>query len=267
MSKDTQTEIKDVQSSVDKRGIRLNKVGVRGVEFPIQLKRPDGTTVRTVAEFNFYADLPAEMKGTHMSRFVEALEECVQEQDTAFKVFRKAVKKIKDSFKAEHVHLEAFFTYFIEKESPATKKKMTSPYHCGIIMDDSHSGFAYGDTLLVKVPVTTVCPCSLEISDQGAHNQRAHITLTAEAMEFVWFEDLINLLEPCGSCEIYPLLKRPDEKYVTEKMFDNPKFVEDVVRDAAVAIRASGLKIPHGKIECESQESIHNHTAYAKFEW
>jgi len=259
--------MKDVQKSKDDRGIKLHKVGVKGLEFPISLQSPDKTTVKTKAEFNFYADLPAESKGTHMSRFVEALEECVQLEGTAFKVFRQAVDHIKNSFKAEHVHLEAFFTYFINKTSPATNKRMTAPYQCGIIMNDSHSGFSKGDTLLVKVPVTTVCPCSLEISDQGAHNQRAIITVTVEAMEFTWFEDIIKIVEQQGSCEIFPLLKRADEKFVTEKMFENPKFVEDVVRDVAIAFRESNLKLSHGKIECESMESIHNHTAYAMFEW
>jgi len=259
--------MKDVQKTKDERGIKLHKVGVKGLEFPICLQRPDGSTVRTTALFNFYADLPAEAKGTHMSRFVEALEECVQIEGTAFKVFRKAVDRIRNSFKADHVHLESFFTYFINKESPASKKKMTAPYKCGIIMNDSHSGFAQGDTLRVEVPVTTVCPCSLEISEQGAHNQRAIITVTLEAQEFTWFEDIINLVERQGSCEIFPLLKREDEKFVTERMFDNPKFVEDVVRDVAIAIKESSLKLIHGKIECESMESIHNHTAYAMFEW
>jgi len=259
--------MKDVQKTKDERGIKLNKVGVRGLEFPICLQRPDKTTIRTTALFNFYADLPAEVKGTHMSRFVEALEECVRLEGTAFKLFGTAVERIKNSFKADHVHLEAFFTYFVNKSSPATHNIMTAPYKCGIIMNSSHSGFSQGDTLRVEVPVTTVCPCSLEISDQGAHNQKAIITLTLEAQEFTWFEDIISLVEQQGSCEIFPLLKRADEKFVTEKMFDHPKFVEDVVRDVAVAIRESNLKISHGKIECESMESIHNHTAYAMFEW
>jgi len=259
--------MKDVQKSRDERGIKLNKVGVKGLEFPICLKRPDESIVRTTALFNFYADLPAEIKGTHMSRFVEALDVCSQIEGTAFSVFRSAVERIRNSFNAEHVHLEAFFTYFIVKESPATKKKMTAPYKCGIIMNDSHSGFSKGDTLFIKIPITTVCPCSLEISEIGAHNQKAFLTVTLEAQEFIWFEDIIEVLESQGSCEIYPLLKREDEKYVTEKMFSNPKFVEDVVRDAALALRDSNLKVLHGKIECESMESIHNHTAYAMFEF
>jgi len=259
--------MKDVQNTQDKRGVSLNRVGVKGLEFPICLQKPDNTSLRTNAVFNFYASLPAAVKGTHMSRFVEALEECVRLEGTAFSVFRKATDKIRESLKAEHIHLEAFFTYFIEKTSPASERKMTAPYSCGIILDDTHSGFSQGDTLLLKVPVTTVCPCSLEISEQGAHNQKAIITAQLETQEFIWFEDLIALIESQGSCEIFPLLKRPDEKFVTEKMFDNPKFVEDVVRDVAVALRETDLKIMHGKIECESMESIHNHTAYAMFEW
>lgn len=259
--------MKDVQNIKDTRGIRLNQVGVKGLEFPISLETPSGSSVRTTATFNFYASLPADSKGTHMSRFVEALEECVRLEGTAFKVFRQAVDKIRNSLNAEHVHLEASFTYFVEKETPSSKKKMTAPYACSIIMDDTHSGFSQGDTLVVKVPVTTVCPCSLEISEQGAHNQKAIITAQLEAQDFIWFEDIISIIEKQGSCEIYPLLKRADEKYVTEAMFDNPKFVEDVVRDVVVALKESSLKIAHGKIECESMESIHNHTAYAMFNW
>jgi len=259
--------MKDVQQRTDARGIKLNKVGVRGLEFPICLKSPDGAVVHTTGVFNFYADLPAELKGTHMSRFVESLQECIQQEGTAFSVFGQAVERIKNSFKAEHVHLESFFTYFIVKTTPVTKKAVISPYKCGIIMNDSHSGFSKGDTLYVQVPVTTVCPCSLEISERGAHNQKAIVTVTLQAQEFTWFEDIIKLVEKQGSCEIFPLLKREDEKFVTESMFDNPKFVEDVVRDVAVALRESKLKLAHGKIECESMESIHNHTAYAMFEW
>ena len=248
----------DVQSSQDFRNIPINKVGIRGITYPIVVEHKMDGFQNTVATLGLFVDLPASYKGTHMSRFVEVLANFRKQIN--IQEIPNILKSMQERLKADAAFIEVEFPYFIQKLAPVSRMASLMQYTCRII--GSMTGDV-GDYILgVNVPITTVCPCSKEISDYGAHNQRGEVRIQVRTNGIVWFEDLIEAAEGSASCDIHSLLKRPDEKYVTEKAYDNPKFVEDVVRDTIVNLR----KLPEVlwvSVEVENFESIHNHSAYA----
>jgi len=205
-----------------------------------------------------YVNLPHQFKGTHMSRFVEILNQ--HEREITVKSFRNMLSEMTERLQAESGYIEMDFPYFVNKEAPISKVKSLMDYQASFIGEIT--GDQTSITVKVVVPVTSLCPCSKNISDYGAHNQRSHVTLTVRVDSFVWIEDLIDLVEEEASCEIFGLLKRPDEKYVTERAYDNPKFVEDIVRDIAARLNDDD-RIDAYIVESENFESIHNHSAYA----
>jgi len=253
--------IPDVQSSQDKRHIAINKVGIKDIRHPVQVKDRSGKVQHTVANFNMYVDLPHNFKGTHMSRFVEILNS--HEHEITVKSLRKMLTEMTERLDAENGHIEMSFTYFVNKKAPESGVESLLDYEVTFYGDRVNGK----NTVAVKVvvPVTSLCPCSKKISDYGAHNQRSHVTVNVKTEDFIWIEDLIDIVEQEASCELYGLLKRPDEKYVTERAYDNPKFVEDMVRDVAARLN-SDERIRSYILESENFESIHNHSAYALIE-
>ena len=256
------SNIKDIQNSYDERNIPIEKVGVKNINYPIVVLDKIHKTQHTVASINMYVNLPREFKGTHMSRFIEILNK--YRVKIGIDNFDSILDEMIDVLNAESAHLEVSFPYFIEKEAPVTKVKGLMEYKCTFI-GSKNKGEKLDFILQVKVPVTSLCPCSKEISDFGAHNQRSIITASIKFNKFVWIEELIEILENCCSCPLYSVLKRPDEKYVTEKAFNNPMFVEDMVREAAIRLK-SDRRIIWFEVEAENYESIHNHSAYAFIE-
>lgn len=248
----------DVQASVDKRRVAIDKVGVKDVTYPITLRMPDGGCQSTVASINMYVSLPHHQKGTHMSRFLEVLNENAKgiTPDRIPEITREIRKRLK----AEDAHLELKFTYFIRKAAPVTGSPGLMDYQVTFECHaNSHEDFIMG----VTAPATSLCPCSKEISRFGAHNQRCHINAKVRFNGELWIEDLVKLLEQAASAEVYAVLKRPDEKYVTEVAYENPKFVEDIVRDLAISLEDDD-RISWYSINSENFESIHNHSAYAQ---
>jgi len=250
-------ELADVQNRSDNRNIPLKKVGIKNIRYPIVVLDKEKGTQRTVASINMYVDLPHNFKGTHMSRFVEILNQ--YRRQINIRTMEAILTEMKSRLDAQEAHLEVSFPYFIEKKAPVTKSPGLMEYQCAI-----HGSLSdkLDIMLLVKVPITTVCPCSKEISDYGAHNQRGEVRVKIRFTGFLWLEDVISAIEKSASCDIYSVLKRPDEKYVTEKAFNRPMFVEDVVRATCLEIKKlSGIK--WACVEAENFESIHNHSAYA----
>ena len=256
------SNIKDIQNSYDERNIPIEKVGVKNINYPIVVLDKIHKTQHTVASINMYVNLPKEFKGTHMSRFIEILNK--YRVKIGIDNFDSILDEMIDVLNAESAHLEVSFPYFVEKEAPVTKSKGLMEYKCSFI-GSKKKNRNLDFILQVKVPVTSLCPCSKEISDFGAHNQRSMITASIKFNKFVWIEELIEILENCCSCPLYSVLKRPDEKYVTEKAFNNPMFVEDMVREAAIRLK-SDKRIIWFEVEAENYESIHNHSAYAFIE-
>ena len=255
------TSIADVQNHPDNRQIPINKVGIKDIRHPVRVKDRSEGEQHTIATFNMYVDLPHNFKGTHMSRFVKLLN--ANEREISVESFDKLMINMAELLDAESGHIEMSFPYFINKEAPVSKVKSLLDYDVTLIGEIT--GGKTVMTIKVVVPVTSLCPCSKEISDYGAHNQRSHVTVTARTEGFVWIEDLIDIVEQEASCEIFGLLKRPDEKFVTERAYDNPKFVEDMVRDVAARLNADD-RITAYTLESENFESIHNHSAYALIE-
>jgi len=253
--------IEDVQGREDLRQIPINKVGIKSIEHPVKIRDRSGGDQHTVANFNMYVNLPHNFKGTHMSRFVEILES--YERELSVKSFKEILTKMTERLEAEEGHIEMSFPYFVMKQAPISKVESLLNYQVTFI------GVRVGNknelTVKVTVPVTSLCPCSKGISDYGAHNQRSHITISATLDDFVWIEELIEYAEEEASCELYGILKRPDEKYVTERAYDNPKFVEDIVRDVAARLNSDDRVVAY-VVESENFESIHNHSAYALIE-
>ncbi len=250
-------KLKDIQGSPDNRRIDIDKVGVKGITYPIVVLDKKNKTQHTIASINMYVDLPHLFKGTHMSRFVEILNE--HRGEITVRNFPHILEAMKKRFSAGTAHLEVEFPYFIEKAAPVSRSKGLMEYRCrylGTLSDTQDF------VLDVSVPVLTVCPCSKEISERGAHNQRGLVTVSMRFNGFVWIEDIIKTVEKSASSPVYSLLKRVDEKYITEKSFDNPMFVEDVVREVAVNLGRE-KKITWFRVEAENWESIHNHSAYA----
>lgn len=261
MSQENKAVMEDVQNSKDTRQIPINKVGIKDIRHPVRVADRTGGEQHTIANFNMYVNLPHNFKGTHMSRFVEILNN--HEREISVKSFKDMMEEMTERLEAESGHIEMSFPYFVNKKAPVSGVMSLMDYDVTFIGD-----IIDGDnqlTLKVLVPVTSLCPCSKKISDYGAHNQRSHVTVTAKIKEFVWIEEIIDLVEQEASCELYGLLKRPDEKAITERAYDNPKFVEDMVRDVAARLNADDRIVSY-IAESENFESIHNHSAYALIE-
>ncbi len=252
----------DVQNQRDPRNVEIQKVGVKNIRYPITVLDKANGVQHTVANVNMYVNLPHHFKGTHMSRFIEILN--TFKGDITIKNFSNILQEMKKALKAKSAHLEVEFSYFIAKQAPVTQATGLMEYicrFCGSSNEEGKDDFHVG----IDVPVTTVCPCSKEISDQGAHNQRGTVTVSVRFRKFIWIEDIIQLVEDSTSCDVYSILKRPDEKYVTEKAYENPMFVEDVVREVAKKLSLDP-NITWFSVASENFESIHNHSAYAYVE-
>lgn len=251
--------IPDIMISQDTRHIPIDSVGIKGIRHPVVVSDRAGREQHTVAMFNMYVGLPHNFKGTHMSRFVEILN--IHEYEITVESFKKMIVEMSELLNAESGQIEMNFPYFVNKKAPVTGVQSLMDYDVTFIGELHKST----PSTLVKVivPVTTLCPCSKKISSHGAHNQRSHVTVCVRTRGFVWIEELIDYVEKVASCQLYGLLKRPDEKYVTERAYENPKFVEDMVRDVALLFNKDD-RIAAYSIESENFESIHNHSAYAK---
>jgi len=250
----------DIQNQKDDRDIDIDKVGIKDIRYPITVLDKATKTQQTVAMINMYVNLPRDYKGTHMSRLIEILNE--HDRMISIQNFSEILSTMKKQLNAESAHIEISFPYFIMKSSPVSHSQGLMEYQCAF-----KGSLNKGKDLVVmiNVPITTLCPCSKEISDFGAHNQRGEVRLQVRFKKFVWIEDLIKLVEECASSEVYSVLKREDEKYVTEKAYQNPKFVEDIVRDIAKKLEYD-TNITWFAVESENFESIHNHNAYAYIE-
>lgn len=253
-----QHEIPDVQGSEDTRQIAIDRVGIKDIKHPVVIRDRAGREQHTVANFNMYVGLPHNFKGTHMSRFVEILNR--HDYEISVPLFRTMVSEMTTTLSAETGRIEMTFPYFVQKAAPVSGVKSLLDYAVTFIGEINREI----ETMSVKVlvPVTTLCPCSKKISEYGAHNQRSHVSVETKVEGFVWIEELIDIVESVASCELYGLLKRPDEKYVTERAYDNPRFVEDMVREIALKLNADPRILAY-TVESENFESIHNHSAYA----
>ncbi len=252
----------DIQNQPDFRKIPINKVGIKGLKYPIKVLDKTSGLQSTVAQISMYVDLPHHCKGTHMSRFVEILH--LFRAQVSLESLTNILEDMKKILGAKSSHIEITFPYFIEKQSPTTNSKGLMDYTCSII--GSSNGKKETDIVLkVAVPITSVCPCSKEISEYGAHNQRGEVLVSTRFDKFIWIEEIVNLVEATASCDIFSVLKRQDEKFVTEKAYENPKFVEDIARDVAKELMAD-KNITWFSVSAENFESIHNHSAYAYIE-
>ena len=253
--------LEDVQGRADPRAIPIQRVGVKAVRHPLRIADRAGHQQQVAAYCNMYVGLPAHLKGTHMSRFLQIL----QEQEEALRVdnFDRLLVQTQERLEAESARIELQFPYFVRKKAPVSGVESYLDYEV------EWSGEITGDEsrsqLLVHVPVTSLCPCSKSISEYGAHNQRSRVSVQVEARSPLWIEDLIDLVESEASSQLYGVLKRPDEKYVTEYAYDHPKFVEDMVRDVALRLQQDS-RIRRYSVASENFESIHNHSAYAFIE-
>ena len=253
--------IADVQGSPDLRRIPIDKVGIKGIRHPVRVLDRSVGRQETVATFNMYVDLPQDFKGTHMSRFVQVLEN--HEYEITVATFQRMLREMVDLLEARSGHIEMEFPYFVRKAAPVSGVASLMDYGVTLIGAIRNEEVRIGAR--VVVPVTSLCPCSKAISAYGAHNQRSHVTVHADTRALVWIEELIDIVEQEASCQLFGLLKRPDEKFVTEYAYDHPKFVEDLVRDVAQRLDADP-RIEGYSIEAENFESIHNHSAYARID-
>jgi GTP cyclohydrolase I len=254
------TEIEDVQGRADTRRLPINRVGIKDISHPVRVRDRSAGEQHTIATFNMYVSLPHNFKGTHMSRFVEILH---TEREISVESFRAMLGTMTERLEADVGHVEMSFPFFVMKKAPVSRVESLMNYQASLIGERRD-----GRTEMwvrVVVPVTSLCPCSKKISEYGAHNQRSHVTIKAKLRTHMWIEELIEIAESEASSELYGILKRPDEKYVTERAYDNPKFVEDMVRDVATRLNADD-RIAAYAVESENFESIHNHSAYALIE-
>lgn len=258
----TEIPLNDKQSERDRRDLRIDKVGVRGVRFPVQVRDRDHESLQnTIATVGMYVDLPKEFKGTHMSRFIEVLNS--HGNVVHVDIIPDILREMQSKLNADNAHFEMEFPYFITKEAPVTGKASVMDYTAKF--EANTIGKDLDFVLTVVTNVKTLCPCSKAISDYGAHNQRGQVTVQLRSTKTVWIEEVIGMAEASASCELYSLLKRPDEKFVTEKAYENPVFVEDLVRNVALKLNEHPL-VTWYKVEAENFESIHNHNAYACIE-
>ena len=259
----------DMQASHDDRELPIDLVGVRGLRYPVAVRDKARNRQRTVAELSLSVSLPHQFKGTHMSRFVEVVHEHRDQVD--METLPAIVSTLRNRLEAERARVEMTFPYFIERAAPVSRSLSLMSYTCRYVAEE-HGG--KNDFLVgVRVPVTTLCPCSKAISDYGAHNQRGYVDIAVRAVRrsnglprMVWIEELVEIGERAGSAPVYPLLKREDEREVTMRAYDRPAFVEDVVRQAAVELRADS-RIAWLEVKAETIESIHDHNAFAKIVW
>ncbi|MBP2667798.1 MAG: putative cyclohydrolase [Firmicutes bacterium] len=256
----TDLAVPDVQGYADARQIAINKVGIKDIRHPVRILDRNGCVQHTVATFNMNVALPHHFKGTHMSRFIEILNR--QTEEISVQNFEEMLREMVKRLEAESGHIEMNFRYFLLKSAPVSGVTSLLDYEVSLMGEINSTG-QFIQKMKVIVPVTSLCPCSKKISERGAHNQRSTITMLVSSSEPIWIDDLVRIAEDQASCELYSLLKRPDEKFVTEKAYDNPKFVEDIVRDVAQAL-ATDCRITTYVVEVENFESIHNHSAYAQ---
>ncbi len=247
----------DIQNLNDNRKVTIDKVGVKGVKYPIIVEDRANEIQHTVADLDIFVELPHHHRGTHMSRFIEILNEYHHRNFVS--EIENFVLETKKRLDADSAFVNMSFPYFVEKTAPVSGIKSLMSYDCFFLASHRDD---FEMQIGVKVPITTVCPCSKEISEYGAHNQRSIVTVSVKYSDYVWLEELIEIVESVASCEVYSLLKRSDEKFVTERGYDNPKFVEDIVRDVVVELRKD-IRIIEFSVESENFESIHNHSAYA----
>lgn len=253
--------MKDIQNTADTRGIGIDKVGVKNIRYPITvLDRAKGMQ-HTIASINMYVDLPKQFKGTHMSRFIEIINE--HRGNINIRDYPLILEQMLKRFNARSAHLEIEFPYFIEKKAPVTHAAGLMEYNCKFTGMRNGTGTDF--VLMVSVPVHTLCPCSREISSEGAHNQRSFVTVHLRFTGLVWIEEIVEIVENSASAQLFSILKRPDEKYVTEHAYKHPMFVEDVVREVAKKLKKNP-KILSFSVEAENFESIHNHNVYAYVE-
>ena len=250
-------QLPDIQSSLDTRRLAIQKAGIRGMRHPVMVQTPTGAQP-SVADVEMTVGLPAEAKGTHMSRFIEVFQD--HETPLGFESVKALMAKMLTRLEAVEGELIVRLPYFTRKQAPVSGVSSLMDYE----MTWTVRQLEQSEVLLkMVVPVTSLCPCSKNISDYGAHNQRSHVTITGRLNSKLSPEALIRVAEQAASCELWGLLKRPDEKYVTERAYDNPKFVEDLVRDIALGLQRLAC-VDGFSVESENFESIHNHSAYAK---
>jgi GTP cyclohydrolase I len=254
------SELPDLQNSRDLREIRIDKVGVKNIEYPIVVLDRAHEDQRTIGTIDMYVDLPAHFKGTHMSRFLEVLN--AHKGVIGVREIPEILRSMRGRLEAETAHFKVSFPFFVEKLAPVTGAQGIMPYRCSF---DACEGSVNDFVVAVEVPVTTLCPCSKEISARGAHNQRGLVTLKVRFDGTLWIEELIDWIEESASCDLFPVLKRRDEKYVTEKAYDNPRFVEDLSREVVLRLK-SDPRIRWFSVEVENFESIHAHNAFAAIE-
>jgi GTP cyclohydrolase I len=260
-SKPADAGIPDVQNTPDVRRIAIDKVGIKAIRHPVRVRDKSSGIQHTIATFGMFVHLPHHFKGTHMSRFIEILNS--QDHEITVESFEDMLHQMVERLEAQSGYIEMSFPYFVNKRAPVSGVESLLDYEVTFIGEIREG--KYRQTVKILVPCTSLCPCSKGISKYGAHNQRSHITITVRTNDFVWIEDLIHVAEVNASSQLYGLLKRPDEKYVTEKAYENPKFVEDLVRDVAAALNEDA-RIESYVVESENFESIHNHSAYALIE-
>jgi GTP cyclohydrolase I len=261
--------MEDVQNHRDERRIAIDRVGVSDLRYPIVVLDRLNKQQHTIATLSMSVNLPHEFKGTHMSRFIEVLNQ--HRGEVTMRTIPAILTDLRTRLNAESAHLDVRFPYFLERSAPISNATAIMDYECTFraVANGGKNDFVFG----VKVPVTSLCPCSKTISDYGAHNQRGHITVEVRSVKdnhgeylLVWFEELIEIAERSASAPVYPLLKRADERHVTMQAYDNPVFVEDMVRNAAVVLQRD-VRIDWFRVHAVSHESIHNHGAFAEVEW
>jgi len=260
--------MKDLQSAPDAREVALDHVGVRDLRCPIVVLDQNSGTQSTVATVSMSVDLPHHFRGTHMSRFIEVLER--HRGELTMRTLPALLADLRARLQAERARVEVRFPYFLQRTAPVSRSVALMDYECWFVGEMTGAGHDF--MLGVEVPVTSLCPCSKAISDYGAHNQRGHVVVeirsarTGQPPAIVWIEEIIEIAERSASAPVYPLLKRVDERHVTMQAYDNPRFVEDIVRDVSVSLRADA-RITWYRVEATNQESIHNHNAYASAAW
>lgn len=257
----------DIQNSTDTREVPLQKVGVKNVKYPLQVLDKANKKQNTTASVNLFVNLPHNFKGTHMSRFIQVFHK--YHEDISMNNFLEMLEEIRAKLDAERAFGRVTFPYFIEKLSPVTKSPGMMEYICTYEGESAKSKDSEKPEqkffISVKVPIATLCPCSKAISDYGAHNQRGFVKVKLLYSKFFWIEDVISMIESCASTPLYSVLKRADEKFVTEHAYDNPRFVEDVVREVYLGLKKMGFS--WFSVEAETEESIHFHNAYAYTEY
>lgn len=261
-------ELIDMQNASDERGFEIDQVGVCELQYPITVMDRDNEKQHTIAKLSLSVNLPHHFKGTHMSRFLEVLNR--HRGEITMRTIPVVLEELQRVLEAESAHVDVRFPYFIEKSAPVSKQTGLMDYECAFTAE------ANGDEndfiLQVLVPVTSLCPCSKAISDYGAHNQRGYVDISVRPREskkgereLIWIEELVEVAEKCASAPVYPLLKRDDERYVTMQAYDNPVFVEDMVRNVAGEL-AHDSRVAWFCVRVDNHESIHNHSAFAKIE-